>query len=48
MTLTAILPDSGLSNGRETSLRSDSHASASISAFSVVFSDLYGSLAPRK
>ena len=38
MTLTAMRPDSGRSNGRETSLWSDAHASASISAFSVVLS----------
>jgi mRNA-degrading endonuclease RelE of RelBE toxin-antitoxin system len=38
----------GLSNGRETSLCSVAHASGSISAFNVVFSALYGSLAPRK
>ena len=40
MTLTAMRPDAGRSNGRERSLWSDSHASASISAFSVVFSAL--------
>ena len=40
MTLTAMRPDSGRSNGREMSLRSDAHASASISAFSVVLSAL--------
>ncbi len=40
MTLTAMRPDSGRSNGRETSLWSDAHASASISAFSVVLSAL--------
>ncbi len=38
MTLTAMRPDSGRSNGRETSLWSDAHASASISASSVVLS----------
>ena len=36
MTLTAMRPDSGRSNGREVSLWSDAHASASISAFKVV------------
>lgn len=41
MTLTAMRPDFGLSNGREVSLCSDSQASALISAFSVVFSALY-------
>ena len=40
MTLTAMRPDSGRSNGREMSLWSDSHASASISAFRVVLSAL--------
>ena len=48
MTLTAMRPESGLSNGREVSLWSVAQASASISALSVVFSDLYGSLAPKK
>ena len=48
MTLTAMRPESGLGNGRDVSLCSVSQASASISALSVVFSDLYGSLAPRK
>src|SRR5271165_1597080 len=41
MTLTAILPDCGLSNGREVSLCRDSQASSLISALSVVLSDLY-------
>ena len=40
MTFTAIRPESGLSNGREMSLLSVDQASASISALSVVFSDL--------
>ena len=40
MTLTAMRPDSGRSNGREMSLWSDAHASASISAFRVVLSTL--------
>ena len=40
MTLTAMRPESGRSNGRKMSLWSDAHASASISAFSVVFSAL--------
>ncbi len=40
MTFTAMPPDSGRSNGREMSLRSVAHASASISAFSVVLSAL--------
>jgi len=48
ITLTAIRPEAGLSNGRDVSLCSDSHASSSISALRVVFSDLYGSFAPRK
>ena len=43
MTLTAMRPESGLSNGRDVSLCSVDQASASISALSVVFSDLYGS-----
>ena len=40
ITFTAMRPDSGLSNGREVSLRSVAQASASISAFNVLFSDL--------
>ena len=48
MTLTAMRPDSGRSNGREMSLWSEAQASGSISAFRVVLSALYGSLAPRK
>jgi len=40
MTFTAILPLLGLANGRLVSLWSDSQASALISAFSVVLSDL--------
>ena len=40
ITLTAIRPDSGLSKGREVSLFSVAHASASISALSVVFNAL--------
>src|SRR5229473_5133720 len=48
MTFTAIRPDFGLGNGREVSLCSASHASLSISAFSVVLRELYGSFAPRK
>ena len=40
MTFTATRPDSGLGNGREVSLRSVFQASSSISAFSVVLSDL--------
>ena len=40
ITLTAMRPEAGLSNGREVSLRRDSHASASISALSVVLSAL--------
>ena len=48
MTPTAILPDFGFSNGRDVSLCSVSHASGSISAFSVVLTALYGSFAPRK
>ena len=35
MTLTAMRPDSGRSNGRETPPWSDAHAPASTSAFSV-------------
>ena len=37
MTFTAIRPDFGFLNGREVSLLSEAQASASISAFSVVF-----------
>ncbi len=48
MTLTAMRPDSGRSNGREMSLWSVAQASGSISAFRVVLRALYGSLAPRK
>ena len=48
ITFTAMRPDLGLSKGREVSLLSVAHASTSISAFSMVFSALYGSLAPRK
>ena len=48
MTLTAMRPDSGRSNGRDVSLCRVAHASASISALRVVLSALYGSLAPRK
>jgi hypothetical protein len=48
MTLTAIRPVDGRRNGLDVSLLSDAHASSSISALSVVFSALYGSLAPRK
>jgi ABC-type microcin C transport system duplicated ATPase subunit YejF len=48
MTLTAMQPDRGLQNGRETFSCKDSQALTSISALRVVFSDLYGSLAPRK
>src|SRR4029077_3585250 len=48
MTFTAMRPDAGLSNGRDVSLLSVAQASALISAFSVVLSALYGSLAPRK
>ena len=40
MTFTAILPDFGLSNGREVSLLSVAQASSLISAFSVVLSAL--------
>ena len=46
MTLTAMRPDPGLGKGRDVSLWSVAHASASISALRVVLSDLYGSLAP--
>ncbi len=42
MTLTAMRPDSERSNECEMSLWSDAHASASISAFSVVFSAFVG------
>ena len=48
ITFTAIRPPLGMSNGRLVSLWSVSHASSLISAFSVVFRALYGSLAPRK
>jgi hypothetical protein len=40
ITLTAIRPDCGLSNGRDVSLFSVAQASSLISAFSVVFSAL--------
>jgi hypothetical protein len=40
MTFTAMRPDAGLSNGREVSEFNEAHASASISAFKVVFSAL--------
>jgi hypothetical protein len=48
ITFTAIRPLVGFGNAREVSLFSVAHASASISAFSVVFSALYGSFAPKK
>ena len=48
MTFTAIRPDFGFAKGRDVSLWSVAQASALISAFSVVLSALYGSLAPRK
>ena len=48
MTLTAMRPDVGRSKGREVALFSVAQAFGSISAFSVVFSALYGSFAPRK
>lgn len=48
ITLTAMRPDAGLGKGREMSLRMVSQASLSISALSVVFNALYGSLPPRK
>ncbi len=47
MTFTAIRPDAGGANGRDVSLCSVAQASSLISAFSVVLSALYGSLAPR-
>jgi hypothetical protein len=47
ITLTAIRPLFGFSKGREVSLFSVAQASSLISAFSVVFSALYGSFAPR-
>jgi hypothetical protein len=40
ITFTAIRPDDGLANGRETSLLRLAQASSSISAFSVVFNAL--------
>ena len=40
ITFTAIRPDFGFANGRDTSEFNVSHASSSISAFSVVFSAL--------
>ena len=40
MTFTAIRPDTGFGNGREVSLCSVAQASALISAFSVVLSEL--------
>ena len=46
MTLTAMRPDIGFENGREVSLCGVAQASSLISTFNVVFSDLYGSLAP--
>lgn len=48
ITFTAIRPLAGFLNGRDVSLLSVLQASSLISAFSVVFSDLYGSFAPRK
>src|SRR5665213_1289305 len=48
MTLTATRPDFGLGNARDVSLLSVAHASASISALSVVLRALYGSFAPKK
>ena len=48
MILTAMRPVDGLSKGREMSLCRVAQASALISAFRVVLSALYGSLAPRK
>ena len=48
MTLTAIRPLFGIGNGRDTSLLSVAHTSASISALSVVLSAPYGSFWPRK
>ncbi len=48
MTFTAMRPRAGLSKGRDVSLLRVSQASSLISALRVVFSDLYGSLAPRK
>ena len=40
MTFTAMRPEAGFSNGRDVALCSVSQASASISALSVVLSDL--------
>ena len=48
MTFTAMRPDFGFANGRDVSLCSVAHASASISALSVVLSAPYGSFWPRK
>jgi hypothetical protein len=48
MTLTAIQPEVGLSNGRDVSLFNAAQASALISALRVVLRALYGSFAPRE
>lgn len=48
ITFTAILPLLGFGNALDVSLFSVAHASASISAFNVVFSAEYGSFAPKK
>jgi hypothetical protein len=47
MTLTAIQPEVGLSNGRDVSLFNVAQASALISALRVVLRALYGSFTPR-
>ena len=48
MIFTAIRPKLGTSNGLDTAEFNVAQASASISAFKVVFNALYGSCAPKK